>query len=143
MSYRQRDGRRHAGPEGKVVYRLKLYITGSSSASQRALENLQGICEEHLAGRYELEVVDLLERPGEAEAHDIALTPTLVKVEPSPARWLLGDLADRDRVLRALGVPASRHTRETLSQLELLLQRSRRERAGHDAGQALAEAASG
>lgn len=87
-----------------MMYRLRLFITGRSSQSQRAIENLRQICETDLDGAYELEVIDVLENPDLAEREKIMATPTLVKQLPEPVRKILGDLSDRERVLLSLDV---------------------------------------
>lgn len=83
-------------------YKLRLYITGLSAHSQRAQANLLAICESELHDGYDLEVIDVLEHPALAEREKILVTPTLVKWLPYPARKILGDLSDRDRVLFGL-----------------------------------------
>lgn len=85
-------------------YILKLYISGSSPRAQAAIENLKRICEEDLAGRYTLEIVDVLENPAAAELDKILATPTLVKQLPPPLRRVIGDLSDKDKVLLGLEV---------------------------------------
>jgi circadian clock protein KaiB len=89
------------------MYRLRLYITGRTAHSQRAIENLEQICRTELAGVYDLEVIDVLENPGLAEKAKILATPTLVKQLPQPVRMILGDLSDRERVLISLDVMPS------------------------------------
>jgi circadian clock protein KaiB len=83
-------------------YVLRLYVTGMTPRSQRAIENLRRTCEEHLKGRYELEVVDVYQHPTLAEGEQIIAAPTLVKVLPLPLRRLVGDLSDQGRVLLGL-----------------------------------------
>jgi circadian clock protein KaiB len=83
-------------------FRLRLYITGRTSQSQNAIENLRRICEADLQGRYEIEVIDVLENPGLAEHEKILATPTLVKRLPEPVRKIIGDLSDRAKVLLGL-----------------------------------------
>lgn len=85
-------------------YILKLYVTGSSPRAQTAIANLKRICEEDLAGRYTLEIVDVLEHPEAAEMDKILATPTLVKQLPPPLRRVIGDLSDKDKVLLGLEV---------------------------------------
>lgn len=87
-----------------MIYRLRLYITGRTSHSQRAIENLHRICEEDLQGEYEIEVIDVLENPRLAENEKILATPTLVKRLPEPVRKIIGDLSDREGVLLGLDV---------------------------------------
>jgi circadian clock protein KaiB len=85
-------------------YTLKLYVTGQSPRSQRAIENLQKICAEDLEGCYHLEVIDLAEHPQLAEDERILATPMVIKKLPPPLRRVIGDLSDRDKVLLGLDV---------------------------------------
>jgi len=85
-----------------MTYKLRLFITGHTSLSQRAIANLHQICENELEGDYELETIDVLEEPMLAETEKILATPTLVKQLPEPMRKIIGDLSDRERVLVAL-----------------------------------------
>ena len=81
---------------------LRLYVAGQTARSLAALANLQRICDEHLKGRYRLEVIDLLERPQLARGDQIFALPTLVRKLPEPIRKLVGDLSDTDRALVGL-----------------------------------------
>jgi circadian clock protein KaiB len=83
-------------------YLLRLYITGTTPASTRALQTVRSVCEEHLQGRYELEVFDIYQMPALAKNHQIIATPTLVKVLPSPLRRFIGDLSKVEKVLFGL-----------------------------------------
>jgi circadian clock protein KaiB len=83
-------------------YVIKLYVTGQTPRAQLAIRNLRRICEEELQGRYELEVIDVLERPQLAEDEKILATPTVVKELPVPIRRIIGDLSDTERVLLGL-----------------------------------------
>ncbi|HEX2976128.1 MAG TPA: circadian clock KaiB family protein [Bacteroidales bacterium] len=83
-------------------YLLKLFVTGTSPLSARAIENVWSICEEHLKGRYDLEVIDLYQKPELAGAEQIIAAPTLVKKFPLPLRRIIGDLSGRERVLTGL-----------------------------------------
>jgi circadian clock protein KaiB len=85
-------------------YVLRLYVAGATPLSTRALVNIKEICEEHLQGRYELEVVDVFVQPAEARAQDIIAVPTLLKKLPAPLRRLVGDLSNRERVLIGLNL---------------------------------------
>ena len=90
-------------------YLLKLYVSGSSPRAAAALRNLRRICDEDLAGAYELEVIDVLKDPETAERDRILATPTLIKQLPPPLRRVIGDLSDKDKVLLGLEVhPADR-----------------------------------
>ena len=81
---------------------LRLYIAGQTARSLAALANLQRICDEHLEGRYRLEVIDLLERPQLARGDQIFALPTLIRKLPEPMRKLVGDLSDTERALVGL-----------------------------------------
>lgn len=83
-------------------YLLKLYITGHTPRSERAIANLQRICEVELGGQYEMVVIDILERPQLAEDEKILATPMLIKQLPPPLRRIIGDLSDTDRVILGL-----------------------------------------
>ncbi len=85
-------------------YILRLYITGKSAKAEVAIANLRRICEEELNGRYELEIVDVLEQPQAAEDDKIMATPTLIKRLPPPLRRVIGDLSDKHKVLLGLEV---------------------------------------
>ena len=86
---------------------LRLYVAGQTPKSLAAFSNLRKICETHLAGRYEIEVIDLLERPQLARGDQIVAVPTLVRKLPEPITKLIGDLSDTERVLVGLQlVPA-------------------------------------
>jgi circadian clock protein KaiB len=78
---------------------LRLYVAGRSPKCVVALENLKRFCEERMAGRYEIEVVDLLENPRLAKDHQIIAIPTLVRKLPEPLRKIIGDLSDTERML--------------------------------------------
>jgi circadian clock protein KaiB len=83
-------------------YLLKLYITGATPKSVRAIENVKRVCEEHLKGRYRLEVVDIYQQPEKARSEDVLAAPTLIKQLPLPLRRLIGDMANTDRILVGL-----------------------------------------
>ena len=83
-------------------WELRLYVTGRSPNSVRAIENLQLACEQYLAGQYHIEIVDLLENPRLAADDQILAVPTLVKKLPPPIRKIVGDLSDTDRLLVGL-----------------------------------------
>ena len=86
---------------------LRLYVAGQTPKSLAAFSNLRKICETHLAGRYEIEIIDLLERPQLASGDQIVAVPTLVRKLPEPITKLIGDLSDTERVLVGLQlVPA-------------------------------------
>jgi circadian clock protein KaiB len=81
---------------------LRLYVAGQTAKSLTAFANLRKICETHLAGRYEIEVIDLIERPQLARGDEIIAVPTLVRKLPEPIKKLIGDLSDTERVLVGL-----------------------------------------
>lgn len=81
---------------------IKLYVTGRTSQSEAAIRNLSKLCEDELVGRYELQVIDVLERPQLAEDERILATPTVIRELPPPIRRIIGDLSNRDRVLIGL-----------------------------------------
>ena len=83
-------------------YVLKLFITGTSPRSMRAVENIRALCDEHLAGRYDLEVVDIYQQPTEARGEQIIAAPTLIRKLPKPLRRMVGDLSDQRKVLVGL-----------------------------------------
>jgi len=85
-------------------YALRLYITGSTPRSSKAIRNLRALCEEHLAGRYDLEVIDIYQQPILAGADQIIAAPTLIKKLPEPLRKFIGDLSDTERVLIGLNL---------------------------------------
>ncbi len=84
---------------------LRLYVAGHSPKSLKALMNLKRICEEHLHGRHELEVVDLLASPQLAAQNEIVALPTLVRLPPGPMCKIIGDLSNTESVLAGLGIP--------------------------------------
>jgi circadian clock protein KaiB len=87
--------------QGDVWY-LRLYVAGQSPRSLRALANLKSLCEVHLAGRHEIEIIDLVEYPSLARSDDIIAIPTLVRRLPAPSRKIIGDLSNTERVLAGL-----------------------------------------
>ena len=89
---------------GAELWQLRLYVAGASPKSLKAFANLRALCEEHLAGRYEIEVVDLVATPTLARRDDIVAIPTLVRQLPEPIRKIIGDLSNTDRVLLSLQV---------------------------------------
>lgn len=91
--------RTNAG-EGK--WELRLYTAGQTPKSLAAIKNLKKVCEEHLAGRYEIEIVDLLKNPRLAKDDQIVAIPTLVRKLPDPVRKIIGDLSDTERALVGL-----------------------------------------
>ncbi len=94
--------RRSPARRGSSSWQLRLYIAGHTARAAAAIENLQGICERRLQGRYQLEVVDLLKNPQLARGDQILAIPTLVRKLPAPMKKIIGDLSDEERVLVGL-----------------------------------------
>ena len=86
------------------VYKLRLFVTGASPNSSRAIANLKEICEMHLKGNYDLEIIDVYQQPLIAEREQVIALPMLVKMSPSPVRRLIGDMSNTEKVLRGLGI---------------------------------------
>jgi len=90
--------KRAATPD-REEYLLRLYVTGMTPSSTRAIINVQKLCEEHLQGRYELKVIDIYQQPHLAKGEQIIAIPTLIKKLPLPLRRLIGDMSDTERFL--------------------------------------------
>ena len=86
------------------LYVLRLYVTGMTPRSTRAIHSIRSICEELLAGRFDLEIIDVYQQPALIRDQQIFATPTLVKKSPAPERRMIGDMSDRARVLAGLGL---------------------------------------
>ena len=106
MSTRLKDPAKKAVASAKTPpeWQLKLYVAGRTAKSTAALKNLQRLCETHLAGRYHIEVIDLLVNPRLAAGDQILAVPTLVRKFPEPLRKIIGDLSNEERVLVGLDV---------------------------------------
>ncbi len=87
---------------GSEAYRLRLYVAGQTPRSVQAITNLKQICEDHLQGRYEIEIIDLLKNPQLARGDQILAVPTLVRRLPEPIKKIIGDLSNTERVLVGL-----------------------------------------
>ncbi len=107
----QTISRRH---EDKYI--LRLYITGTTSRSILAITNLKRICKEFLAGRYELEVIDLFQHPGLAKDEQIIAAPTLIKKLPLPFRRIIGDMSNMEKVLLGLDLREIKNERDKESE---------------------------
>jgi circadian clock protein KaiB len=83
-------------------YKLRLLVAGSHMRSRCAVDNLRRVCDQHLSGRFDLEIIDVYERPEMAQHYQVVALPTLVKLLPLPVRRIIGDLSAHDRVLRGL-----------------------------------------
>jgi len=88
--------------KAKEKYLLRLYVAGLTPRSQTAIKNIKKICEEHLNGRYDLEVIDVYQKPVLAKGEQIIAAPTLIKKLPLPLRRFIGDLSDSERILLGL-----------------------------------------
>jgi circadian clock protein KaiB len=89
----------------KPEWQLRLYVAGQTAKSIAALANIKRICEAHLVGRYEIEVIDLLENPRLAAGDQILAVPTLVRKLPEPVKKIIGDLSQTERILLGLDLP--------------------------------------
>jgi circadian clock protein KaiB len=107
----EKDGNQKSGKEGlkkairkskKESYLLRLYVTGTTPQSVKAVANIKKICDEHLTGRYDLEVIDLYQRPNLARGEQIIAAPTLIRKLPLPLRRIIGDMSNTERVLVGL-----------------------------------------
>jgi circadian clock protein KaiB len=95
---------RKPAPRKPAAWKLRLYVAGETPKSARAFANLKVLCDEHLKGRYQIEVIDLLEHPDMARGDQIVAIPTLVIKLPQPVRKIIGDLSDTDKVLVGLAL---------------------------------------
>jgi circadian clock protein KaiB len=102
-----RNGRKKERPS-KVEWDLRLYVAGQSTKSLTALTNLKKLCEEYLAGRYQIEVIDLLQTPQLAAGDQILAIPTLVRKLPAPMKKIIGDLSNEERALVGLDLRPSK-----------------------------------
>lgn len=97
-------------PQGRFV--LKLYVSGMTPRSRRAIDNIRTLCEEHLTEGCDLEIIDIYQQPALASGDQVVAAPTLVKRLPLPLRRVIGDMSDRGRILMVLGIaPARGHTK--------------------------------
>lgn len=101
---------------GAENYVLRLYVTGMTPKSVRAIENIRKICEENLQGRYELEVIDIYQKPEYAKKEEIIAAPTLIKKLPLPLRRFIGDMSNKEKILIGLDlVPKGQRKRPARS----------------------------
>jgi circadian clock protein KaiB len=103
MSTRQAN-HANGGPETTPAFELRLYVAGKTAKSIAAFNNLKRICENHLAGQYRIDIIDLLETPQLAAGDQILAVPTLVRRLPEPIKNIIGDLSNEERVLVGLDV---------------------------------------
>ena len=110
--------KRAAGEQARARYLLRLYVVGTTPRSNRAIVNIRKICDEHLAGRYELDVVDVLKNPALAAGEQIIAAPTLVKRLPLPLRRFIGDMSETERILLGLDLRSygDKHTQDVQHQ---------------------------
>ena len=87
-----------------VNYKLRMYVTGASPNSAKAISNIKNICETHLSGMYDLEIIDIYQEPLIAQKEQVIALPMLVKSAPLPLKRLIGDMSDTKKVLKALGL---------------------------------------
>lgn len=99
-----------SSPNNKYV--LRLYIAGVTPKSTRAIMNVKKICEEHLKGRYELEVIDIYQQPTLAKGEQIIAAPTLLKKLPIPLRKFIGDMSDTEKILVGLDLRTKKSTKK-------------------------------
>jgi circadian clock protein KaiB len=85
-------------------YVLRLYVTGLTSRSTRAITAVREVCESLLAGKFELEIIDVYQQPARIASDHIVAIPTLVRQEPGPVRYIVGDMSNRERLLKGLGI---------------------------------------
>jgi circadian clock protein KaiB len=104
MTTRARTRRSARNGAPTEIFVLRLYVAGTSERSARAIRNAKEICEQHLPGRYELEVIDIFQQTDRARADQVVAVPTLVKKLPTPLKRFIGDLSNRDVVLVGLDV---------------------------------------
>ena len=106
MSARRRPRAVETASGYEAAWELRLYVAGQTPKSLQAFANLKRICEEHLAGKYRIEVIDLLKNPQLAKGDQILALPTLVRKLPEPVKKIIGDLSNTERVLVGLDIRA-------------------------------------
>jgi len=89
-------------PEGKIV--LQLYVSGMSPKSMEAIENIKRLCDTHLDGAFDLEIIDLYKNPEAASINQVVFSPSLIKQLPPPKKTLIGNFSDTDKVIKGLGI---------------------------------------
>ncbi len=105
MKFKEMAGRTDNEPmDEEPTFLLKLFITGASPNSARAIENLKNICEQYLNSNYELEIIDVYQQPLRAKEEQIIALPMLLKLSPVPVRKLIGDMSNTEKVLKGLGI---------------------------------------
>jgi circadian clock protein KaiB len=86
-------------------YVLRLYVTGLTPRSTRAIHAVRAICEQRLAGHFDLEIIDVYQQPSRITKDQVVAIPTLVREQPAPVRYIVGDMSDQFRLLKGLGLP--------------------------------------
>lgn len=104
MRKQEQVSNKAGSPAENAGYVLRLFVTGASPNSIRAITNLKAICEAHLEGRYSLEIIDVYQQRALAKREQLVALPLLVKKSPLPERRLIGDLSDTEKVLESLGL---------------------------------------
>lgn len=99
-----REFERALASRGNEHYRLRLFVSGSTPRSSKAVSSIRSLCDRHLAGRYDLEVVDLYQEPEQAKDSQVIAAPTLVREEPTPVRRVIGDMTNEEKLLVTLEI---------------------------------------
>lgn len=102
MKVRRRKSKTRIKKRDALQYILRLYITGQTPRSLQSIENLRGLCEKYLKGKFDLEIIDIYQQPALAAEGQIIAAPTLIKAMPLPLRRLVGDFSDQERVVLGL-----------------------------------------
>ena len=110
----KRPEKTHPVPSERQRYVLRLYVTGTTRRSAQAIMNIQKICEEHLKGRYELEVIDIYQQPVLAAGEQIIAAPTLIKKLPLPLRRFIGDMTNTERLVLGLDLVSKEERQRVL-----------------------------
>lgn len=106
MNRKVQDGDRAEQPVAEL-WEFKLYVAGHTPRSVSAIANLKALCDEYMPGRYQIEIIDLLEKPELARSDQVVAIPTLVRKLPGPIRRIIGDLSNTERVLVSLQMKAT------------------------------------
>lgn len=101
---KENEGQEEFGEPGDEKYILRLFVTGATPNSVRAITNLKKICDTYLKGRYELEIIDIFQQPLPAKEEQVIAVPLLIKKFPLPERKLVGDMSNKEKVLKGLGI---------------------------------------
>ena len=104
ISDRENSGKDPEEEQFQPVFYLRLFVSGSSSRSQQAIQNIREICEQYLPGRYELEIIDVSQHPEKTREYQVLALPTLLKELPEPLRKVVGDLSEKEKVLEAMDI---------------------------------------